>query len=726
MTRWAKSQPSLRMMDGGSAMLTEMQHYSPMMSMPASLAMADGGMAGPKPNPLTPDKPQTPIPNWMRYSLREGREVPGEGQGDKIPAMLEPDEFVVSNSMMERKPGLRETLHSIRDETLEAEGKDPREVDAKQVRQATLRAEDGRSPGRALVPVPGTGDNGFRPNFTMPGPEAPQPSRALVPVPGTGDNGYRPNFTTPGESVTSPRSMPYRAGQATMGAARTVGKVLADPRFIGAQKLAGAVDGISHGTQAVTDFQDGNVAGGIDNSLRSAASVAGTMAGRAGVPGLAFTAGHAIGEHVINPNLSDETKNSIGETVNGYVRGAGKMLGQDWGADDSALQKINKVGVNGLTPTSAARPSIRNGADAPAPGSNQGAYDTANADFSRYAQRQGAAPNTEEGVVKRVGNSFSGTNVTGYGNQNVAPAMDPGLIAETLRNPDGSKWGAADNARMAQNIRDGVDPKAGTSGQVRDPIAEFQANAPKRGEFGYRQAQNDLARMRAERVQTRGQDITSADSRYGHELTASNNRARLRYDMGKDQRDYDTGRADHAQLRGDKGFEQNQAADKAWTDHTTSVFRKTDDKGNDVPDTQKAAAFTQAVDETLSQFIAELNKNPDPKIRAKADDLAKRGRAGLDAEDRGTMQMLFERQQTHGATADNIGPLNSSGPKSKNLMDYRIKGKDGDAWFQSRQKTVGGQSIPDVDLRYGPNANRILPNLGAGSNYATPNRLRGE
>lgn len=91
------------------------------------------------------------------------------------------------------------------------------------------------------------------------------------------------------------------------------------------------------------------------------------------------------------------------------------------------------------------------------------------------------------GMVRKVGNSYSGSNITGDvsfqgANGNALPGrpgggfvvgngMSPGLIKSTLTNPDGSAWSAGDNSIMAANLRDGVDPYRGTSRDARnDPM----------------------------------------------------------------------------------------------------------------------------------------------------------------------------------------------------------------------------------------------------------------
>lgn len=75
-----------------------------------------------------------------------GGEVPGTGSGDKIPAKYEPGEFVVSNAMLAKEPGLAQHLHQLRNRTLRSEGKDPAAVTRKQMSHAGLRAEGAADP----------------------------------------------------------------------------------------------------------------------------------------------------------------------------------------------------------------------------------------------------------------------------------------------------------------------------------------------------------------------------------------------------------------------------------------------------------------------------------------------------------------------------------------------------------------------------------------------------
>jgi predicted NAD-dependent protein-ADP-ribosyltransferase YbiA (DUF1768 family) len=58
---------------------------------------------------------------------------------------------------------------------------------------------------------------------------------------------------------------------------------------------------------------------------------------------------------------------------------------------------------------------------------------------------------------------FAGGAVRGGGTVSTVPGMSQEAINKTLTNPDGSRWTAQDQAIMAANVRDGVDPYRGTS-----------------------------------------------------------------------------------------------------------------------------------------------------------------------------------------------------------------------------------------------------------------------
>jgi hypothetical protein len=168
-------------------------------------------------------------------------------------------------------------------------------------------------------------------------------------------------------------------------------------------------------------------------------------------------------------------------------------------------------------------------------------------------------------------NQYERTNQYTEGQQQLAAAR------ASLRNPDGSQWSARDNAVMAANLRDGVDPYRGTS---RAPKEEDRI--PAIGEFGHNKAL-------ANQTLRRGQDIQSADNRYGHDLSAATARANTRFQMQKDLRDFGVARYDKGIEQASKFSEQARGAFK-------NKFDTVDKDGKLVarPD-REAAAYDEAV-----------------------------------------------------------------------------------------------------------------------------------
>jgi hypothetical protein len=301
-------------------------------------------------------------------------------------------------------------------------------------------------------------------------------------------------------------------------------------------------------------------------------------------------------------------------------------------------------------------------------------------------------------------------------------AAGPASLRDGYYVPGDGGVSGARQAAAARGDWDGV--KASYGGNFNDagmarktPDAESMMMS-QIGMMGPKAAAAALAQVQQNKTTLRGQDLNYDATISGHNMTRNSNLARLQYDMGKDNRDFTA-------TRGDKALEQNQAADKAWQEHTNSLFQQPDGKGGFTTNSGKSAQYTAAVDDTLGNLVSQFAKSTDPAARAHAADLAKRGRAALDAEDKAALAQLFERQQMHASTVG-VGPLSSGGAVSRNLLDYKDVGKDRSAWFQNRRQYAGGQTIPMANLERGADANYILPNFGPRSNYLTPNKLRGE
>jgi hypothetical protein len=134
-----------------------------------------------------------------------------------------------------------------------------------------------------------------------------------------------------------------------------------------------------------------------------------------------------------------------------------------------------------------------------------------------------------DGQVRKVGNSYSGGNVTGDvslvdangqalsgrmrgGVSVLGNAQDAARTSASLRNPDGSYWSAGDNAIMAANLRDGVDPYLGTSRAQGDTAnQDLLRLATSPGKVGGSFARQMLLNQVGDQTTRRGQDITSTD-----------------------------------------------------------------------------------------------------------------------------------------------------------------------------------------------------------------------
>ena len=693
----------------------------------------------------------------LPLTLRDGGTVPGKGSGDKIPALYEPGEFVVSNDMLDARPGLREQLHDLRGDVLAAKGKTVEEADAQAVKGGTLRAASG-SPtdwmsrnlqGQRMTPAP-TPMQSMADSLRTPPPVAAATQQARSMPPNSGPQNAPPGYRA-GQS----------AGKGVMQAAKFAGKVAP---ALGVAIEAGDVYDVAKGpnttkidvgTQAAEGISKlaGATAGGLAGAAAGGpfAPLTGLAGGVAGyyAPELATKALRwATGQDTASPIDRVRTQ----QTAQAALPVPTAQLAQSAQAASAPVSTAQPApGPQAVTPEDhTASDRLINSAfyNRPRTGMIPGGVDqnglkygetwdegnmnTLRMDGSSLKKynaglaERGAgiqvtkdangqlrlSNSTDPEKMRYVGADGSPTNQYERTGQYAQGMQQLEAARATLRNPDGSNWSARDNATMAANLRDGRDPYQGTSRGERE-----EDRIPAVGEFGHNRAV--AAKLAKEQNATvrRGQDIQSADSRYGHELSTEVSRDRLRYDMNKDQRDYKTGRED-------KGFEKSQASEKSWAEHANTMFRTVDDKGNSVPDTNKAAEYTQFVDQGIGLMIPRLEQSGDPQKVAYAQRLKAEGRAALDAADKAELPTLFGRQQIHKQTTGS-GPFSSGGASSMDPADYRIVGNDNGV-FQERVKTKGGQTIPETNLRYGANANRFFWNSGQGSTALLPNKLRGE
>lgn len=650
------------------------------------LRMADGGEL---------------VSRWAsRQPMQGAGEVPGSGRGDKIPALYEPGESVVSNDMMQAAPGLREGLRSLRGEVLAQKGTTPEEADAKALTYdgaqeggpnerknsavpvaSQFRTGDGRepqanllrgqpayeadadrySPGRALrdaqgsaapltlradkgfelVPVPGTGDNGYRPNFTI-GQEPP-----VTPRPEVAKAAERPAFVpvTPEAKAAAEASKAARATQdaltaqqAPVRAAPPSGVPTGGPSSSGAAADVGAKNFVSRGVSSVSDageatgkaikgaigptlrygssllgvlphaamYADPNVSlgdkfrvGGTD-ALRAAGAavggtfgagagsvvpVAGTLAGAIGGGYAGDRAGHAAGNFLFDGDAA-MTRNGYDPKRSIVDTGADLLDGKGVGV---ALG--GKAGAPAAAPGTSAKPAAAAAAAPVLTGTSAGAAPAVAAPAAAPAQPQIGQPYSP----LRAGTPEYAAAAKMIDDSDVYVPRGTGA----MRNNSTGRITSFDSRSYA--------PTPGpTQDQLRRAYAPTQYAAPAApaapalrekptGWIGeMRQRKDD--RLEADRaLQRRNTDENNATSRfnnentnatttYGNELTSNSNRNRLRYDAMVGERAYQDSRYD-------KSLEQGRAANQDAVADFKGLFSTTKADGSvvDRPDLEAQA-----------------------------------------------------------------------------------------------------------------------------------------
>ena len=201
----------------------------------------------------------------------------------------------------------------------------------------------------------------------------------------------------------------------------------------------------------------------------------------------------------------------------------------------------------------------------------RGGTDAAKAASAQIDSGGGYIPGNGNGMLRNqtTGDVMKFNNATG-------PALAPGEDARI------AKWHAdGDRAREASYAR---------SAALRAPSPVSTDGSGWADEVA---ARKKAARDADRDVTLRGQDIASADGRYGHQLTNEVARNRLRYDMGKDQRDFAvTSRAaEDVHLKGNAEAAKDVYKNKFW---------KKDDKNNDVRD-ERAEKHAEDISNQLSK-----------------------------------------------------------------------------------------------------------------------------
>jgi hypothetical protein len=456
-----------------------------------------------------------------------------------------------------------------------------------------------------------------------------------------------------------------------------------------------------------------------------------------------------IERHPLGFGPNNEFTRNLANTIN-----AASGLGRGVGAGVGALSNFFRSGSNAAVAAEKATPALRSVAPF-AQGAQAGQALTAGSfgpetpaapTFPPNSQGQpgGTAPGmgvtpapNPNGTIRRVGNSYSGEGTIRFG-ADIDDPRNPGAgvtvlpAGPTMRGapvadqPQGPTLGGFNTTEQIGMNRLGGTATFGPSLSVlgasgtqrpRDiraanALASERAIATERmnnergiasmregGEMaranlsvGVQRENNALNRD----VTMRGQDIT----REGQYLTMAQAQAAARRAQANTDREFDRN------VRNDD-FSQQSAAQADHNKWVETTFTTRDADGKTVPDAQKIGDFNNAAQATIGTLVARLRQSGDPAAAAKAEKLAQRGLAGLDAEDRALLKTLYDRRERFVQTRG-VGPFSSSGAVSNNLYDFALTGRT-DGLVQNTVQMAGGQSMPEKHIRFTEPGNTILP-----------------
>jgi hypothetical protein len=287
----------------------------------------------------------------------------------------------------------------------------------------------------------------------------------------------------------------------------------------------------------------------------------------------------------------------------------------------------------------------------------------------------------------------------------VAPGMDPALIKQTLTNPDGSAWSAQDNATMAANLRDGVDPYRGTSraskgptvdDQLQTAMAEYadpnRARAPGRGK---------ALRTQIETLRGLSQDASAARS--ARETNAAN-AARAQQEQANKDRTYQLDVDRYGVETANKNRDDARAGEKAFSDRISGLVG--DDKDG-VKASRVRVAANMFIGDSIRAAEAELRANPGNAKAARDLERLKGGPGALD--DKMLSELLLSTQAQEAATEyDGMMPW-SGKAKNTTAPIKSLTEKKGVIWDDYvTDSGSGNQVIPKRALRDRPDLQRLV------------------
>lgn len=534
--------------------------------------------------------------------LRDGGEVPGSGRGDKIPALYEPGEFVVSNAMLKKAPGLRDQLHELREETLAGQGKTVAQADAQAYDDGSEGEQDERIPERFERRVGGTGAGarvadhddqgggarggrrlrdlgqitlranqgfGFSEDFLKSASDAIGERFNPTPPP-NGRYGAPPNPPLNSAVQSAAPATPQgprptlRAGVGSQSGAAQKALYAGGRTAAGLTKLAGALGPAAVGADVVSHFNDYKINDPeVDSSnsgtFKALANGDFSGAGRSFSKG-ALEAGMDLGS--FGANMLDYVvrgKAPVSTAYDGMLR---RQFGDQLQADPGVSAQADAAR------TMTAQPSLRTPTPTSAPAYTGPMGPQINPDAPSLRGRPGADVAGAPGVSKFTENgrtlysNVAGDNADMMDKKlvGIVPGMPQAQIDRILTNPDGSRWSAADNAVMAANLRDGIDPYRGTSRQKgEDEAAQIKGMRElafsKQGTPGRLGAMKMFSEQQNQQTLRQGQDLKYKGDTYNADMTAATAQLKARADTLRDERDFGLRKESHDQTVGTKARE---------------------------------------------------------------------------------------------------------------------------------------------------------------------------
>lgn len=641
--------------------------------------------------------------------LQDGGHVPGTGKGDKIPAKYEPGEFVVSNDMIDDNPGLREQLASMRAETLAARGKTVEEADAKALnggRRPSLRAQVGYY-GAATPPE--DPEANARRFANVPPPTSHQPGRTVVPPvtprlrPGhnapapiaAGDQNEQVQRPAGGVPLLPEKAMAWMEGAGpTHPNDREVGRGVSSP--VRSAGDTGVPRTLSYGESLKVGLPDTSaVVAGTHDDVRHALGqgryASAVMKGLRGSVTLPFAA------------LND----TVGAAARSLKNPAEDAFRGLFGMEDRPLDAPPATSAPDPAPAPAVQPNptdmrLAAGtqrsplgnpfADDPKPAASSGnqimpgVYSHGRGQYSDSADGMGFSPgftgrpnaqnmaaadalaarSQAESMARLRGAGMGGG---GPGSGPVEPGSFTGGVSGVIGSADtyGNMRGRSpeQQRRDAEVSASSIHAPTAALGKAKLAALDAQqSDATKAGAERYK-ADSTLRGNIYQADSSRESYAYTADQKLkgdtiGAQASLRNNRARMQYDMAKDQRSYNLDVEKYGLEKANAALKQRESSEKVLREQILGQLPQVRDKeGKMVPDEQGAAQYMRAAYARLSDretaLREALQKDPsNAQAAAELESLRHYGLGALSADPAANNKFMVG-MQARSAIRDNAG-----------------------------------------------------------------------